>query len=46
MIYLERPVFLLLMILVPVFLVLRKAGILRRPAFSATLGDWGSAPLV
>lgn len=46
MVYLERPACMLLLLLVPLFLVLYRAGVLRRPAFSVTLGDWGSSPLV
>lgn len=46
MVYLERPVWLLLILLVPLFLILHRTGVLRRPAFSVTLGDWGAAPLV
>lgn len=46
MVYLERPFCLFFFLLVPLYLILRRTGVLRRPAFSVTLGDWGGTPLV
>ncbi len=45
MIYLERPFWLLLFLLFPLFMILRKAGVFIRPAFPLILGNWGAPAL-
>lgn len=45
MMYLERPVSLLLLFLIPVFLICSKTGILSRPSFPLILRDWGDQPM-
>jgi Ca-activated chloride channel family protein len=41
----DRPVFLFLVLLVPLFFVLRKSGILKHIEFPLTLGDWNGLPV-
>ncbi len=44
MISFNRPLFLLLILLIPLYFLLRKAGFLRNIEFPLTLGDWNGLP--
>ncbi len=44
MLYLERPVALAVLLLVPAYFALRSSGFFSRLDFNLTLGDWGGAP--
>ncbi len=45
MLYLERPSWMILFMLFPLFIFLRKAGFFLRPAFPLILGNWGAPVL-
>lgn len=44
MLYLERPLALSVLSLVPAYLILKSLGFFSRNDFSLTLGDWGGSP--